>query len=138
MNVKQHPIARRNVLKALVAGVIASVSFKALGMSGENQKEVKEKMNINVIVRFEVKPEKVAEFTTILESVKADLPKVRGCVGVNIFRNSSASNKFTLVETWENEKLHQDHIAKLSNDGTWDMIVSHLSKDPESDYFIQI
>ena len=138
MSDKQHQIARRNALKAIVAGVTVAVSFKALAISGENLKEVKEKMNTNVIISFEVKAKKVAEFTKILESVKTDLPKVEGCISVNIFKSSSVSNKFTLVETWETKELHQAHIGRLSKNGTWDMIASHLSKDPESDYFTQL
>lgn len=127
---------RRNILKAISAGVTLAINFEALALSGENQKEVKNKMNTNVIVRFEVKTEKVAEFTKILDSVKTDLPKINGCISVNIFKSSSVTNKFTLVETWETKESHQTHIGNLSKDGTWDMIASNLSKDPESDYFI--
>ena len=95
-------------------------------------------MSINVIVSFDVKMKKIGEFTKILDSVKINLPKVEGCICVNIFKCSSVPNKFTLVETWETKELHQTHISKLSKDGSWDMIASHLSKDPESDYFTQL
>lgn len=132
----RHQAIRRSALKVVVTCV--AVNFKALAIPGGNQKEVKEKMKTTVIVSFEVKNDKVIAFTEILNSVKIGLPKIKGCIGVNIFKNSTIANKFTLVETWESEELHQDHISHLSKDGTWDMITSHLSKDPESDYFLQL
>ena len=134
----QHRIVRRNALKAIVAGLTVAVNFKALALTDENKNEVKDKMNTNVIVNFKVKMEKVAEFTKILDSVKTDLPKVKGCISVNIFKNTSTANKFTLVETWETKELHQTHIDKLAKNGAWDVIALHLSKDPESGYFTQL
>lgn len=120
-----------------MAAAIVAINFKPLALSGENPQEMKEKMNINVIVSFDVKMDKIAEFSKILENVKSDLPKVEGCVSVDIFKSSASPNKFTLVETWETKKSHQAHIDSLSKNGTWDIIASHLTKDPESDYFIQ-
>lgn len=139
MSDKYHnQVIRRKLLKVVVAGVTVAVGFKALAIPGGNQKEVKEKMKTNVIVSFEVKNEKVVEFTKILNSVKTDLPKVEGCLGVDVFKSSTVVNRFTLVEEWETKELHQIHLNKLSKDGTWNIIASHLSKDPESDYFIQL
>jgi quinol monooxygenase YgiN len=92
-------------------------------------------MSIRVIVNFNVKSSKLTEFVDILNSVKTDLPKIKGCQGVNIFRNSSNSNMFTLVEKWETKDFHQVHLDKLSEDGTWELISQHLSEDPESGYY---
>lgn len=36
-------------------------------------------MSTNVIVTFQSKPEKLAEFVTLLKQAKNDLPKVAGC-----------------------------------------------------------
>ena len=135
---RQHQATRRKLLKIIATGVTVSVSLKALAISGKNQKEVKEKMKTNVIVNFEVKHDKIVEFIKILKSVKVDLPKVEGCMGVAIFKSSTADNKFTLVEEWKTKESHQTHINNLLKDGTWDMIASHLSKDPESDYLTQL
>ncbi|MBL1277547.1 MAG: antibiotic biosynthesis monooxygenase [Ectothiorhodospiraceae bacterium] len=89
----------------------------------------------HVIVNFNVKSDKAAEFVSILNNVKSELPKVEGCLGVKIFRNTSLMNKFTLVETWESKQHHQNHLSTLTEDGTWEFISSHLSIDPESSYF---
>ena len=95
-------------------------------------------MSIRVIVNFNVKSSKLTEFVGILNSVKADLPNIKGCQGVNIFRNSSNSKMFTLVEKWEKKDFHQAHLTKLSEDGTWEFISKHLSEDPETGYYNQL
>jgi quinol monooxygenase YgiN len=57
---------------------------------------------------------------------------------VAVFRSSTDENKFTLVEAWESKELHQATVDKLTGDGTWDMIISHLSAEPTTDYFDEI
>jgi len=128
---------RRKALKAILASTSITISFEALALSNENVKIRKKEMNIIVIVNFETKEDKVSDFSKILENVKIELPKVEGCLGVNIFQSSSMANQFTLVERWETKELHQANLDKLVKNGTWDTIASHLSKEPDSDYFIQ-
>jgi len=106
---RKYQITRRNALKAILASTSVAIGFKAIALP-----------------------------TKILESVKTELPKVKGCIGVNIFQSSIMTNKFTLVETWEAKELHQANLDNLSNNGTWNIIASHLAKDPSSDYFTQL
>jgi len=131
----QYLLTRRNMLKTIVAGFTVAISHSVLALPNKQEKQ---NMSVNVIVSFEAKKEKIDEFNKIMSSVKTDLPKVNGCISVNIFNSSTNEYKFTLVETWESKELHQTHIDKLLKDGTWDMIASHLSKDPKSDYFIKV
>lgn len=134
----KHQRTRRFVLKAIIAGTSVAISFKAFALSNENKKQGKKGMNAVVIVSFEAKEDKINDFAKILEGVKTELPKVNGCIDINVFQSSSMINKFTLVETWATKELHQANLDNLSKNGTWDIIVSHLSKDPSSDYFTQL
>lgn len=95
-------------------------------------------MTINVIINFEVKKESTAEFLELLSGVKHNLPNVEGCEGVSVFQNITSHNRFTLVERWENKMLHIANLDALLSDGTWDTIASHLTKEPESDYFTEL
>ena len=135
---KQYLLSRRNALKAVVAGFSVTVGHSVLALPNKHKEQEKQGMSVNVIVSFEAKKEKIDEFNKIMSSVKTDLPKVNGCISVDIFKSSTNEYKFTLVETWESKELHQTHIDKLSKDGAWEMIASHLSKDPTSDYFIAV
>ncbi|WP_223670536.1 putative quinol monooxygenase [Kangiella shandongensis] len=95
-------------------------------------------MSNNVIVHFNVKENKLPDFMEVMESVKNDLPKVEGCISVDIFRNVDNTNRFTLVETWDTVQQHQNNIRKLQEDGSWDFISGLLAKEPESAYFEQL
>lgn len=95
-------------------------------------------MSVSVIVNFNVKSTMLAEFAGLMKSVKTDLPNVEGCQGVSIYKCLSSANMFTLVEKWETKKHHQNHLAGLSEDGTWEFISNHLAEAPESDYYVQV
>ncbi|WP_395831579.1 putative quinol monooxygenase [Elstera sp.] len=92
-------------------------------------------MSINVIITFKSKPEKLVAFTEILDGVKTDLPKVDGCISVNIYNADLDPCVFTLVETWRSESDHKKHIEGVVSSGGWSHIASHLACDPSSGYF---
>ncbi len=131
-------LTRRHVLKAVVALCATTSVNYVLALPNKPKEPEKYTMSVSVIITFVAKKEKIDEFNTIMNSVKTDLPKVNGCRAVAVFRSSTDESKFTLVETWESKELHQDHLDKLTTDGTWDMIASQLSNEPESDYFFEI
>ncbi len=96
-----------------------------------------EKM-MNVIITFDVKNGKVKSFLDIMDDVKENLVKVDGCEGVKIYNDVDDASVFTLVETWKSRELHSSHISKVVESGDWDVIASHLEKDPVSSYFKKI
>jgi quinol monooxygenase YgiN len=82
--------------------------------------------------------EKQVAFQAIMESVKTDLPKVPGCLGVSVMQDLEDPCRFTLVETWESSDKHKTHIANLIANGTWAGIESHLDGQPVLGYFRQL
>jgi len=90
---------------------------------------------IVAIVTFNVKPEKYTSFLEIMESVKQDLPHVEGCDAVQLFEAKDKSGTFTLVESWESELIHQQHLAGVVESGNWAIIESHLQEPVQSAYF---
>lgn len=92
-------------------------------------------MPVNVVVQFKTLAEKQAAFLAIMETVKADLPQVPGCLAVSVMQSVEDPCRFTLVETWEDQGRHQAHIEALLADGTWAGIESHLENQPVSCYF---
>ena len=92
-------------------------------------------MTTNVIVTFNVLPEKRASFIDILNSVKNDLPTIEGCNNVQIYSDKKNNQIFTLVENWDSEEKHQSHISGVVESGDWNVIESHLAEAPKSSYF---
>ena len=92
-------------------------------------------MSITFIINFEVKDEKLSNFLNIMRSVKSELPKTEGCMGVDIHNSINNPSNYTLVERWKSKEYHQEHIKNLMNTGAWEHISSNLICDPLSDYF---
>ena len=95
-------------------------------------------MNIKFIISFEVNNNDLSKFEEILNSVKSELPKVNGCLGVSIYKSSASLNEFTLVETWKTKEDHEKHVDHLVKEGSWETISKLLLSSPKSDYFTEV
>jgi quinol monooxygenase YgiN len=93
-------------------------------------------MSVNVIVKFNVIDESLEEFRTLMDTVKANLPNVEGCNGVEIYTDKSNASVFILVENWTSEEFHKKHIAGVIESGDWKKIRTYLREDAESGYFV--
>jgi quinol monooxygenase YgiN len=131
---------RRNMLSSSLAtaGVILT-STQVMGQSLSPNTQVNSRSSVNVIITFETKPDAVAAFAALLEQVKKDLPKVKGCKGVRAFFGKDNPRIFTLVEEWETEQSHKTHIDQVIASGAWEKnIAIHLAKPPVSYYYSEL
>lgn len=92
-------------------------------------------MAVTLIIHFEVKKDKQAEFSNIMNAVKNDLPSVNGCINVGVFKNLTKPQNYTIVETWGSKERHEQHVSGLIKSGAWGEISVLLEKEPLSDYF---
>lgn len=92
-------------------------------------------MSVHLIISFRIRPERLAPFTELLEGVKASLPAVPGCTGVQVFQAVDDPLAFTLVEAWQNADLHGRHVQAMQESGQWAAVAQHLSADPVSAWF---
>ena len=96
---------------------------------------VENKLDIQLIITFHIKKEKVQSFMKIVNDVKKNLPKVDGCKGVKIFQANDDKQIITFIETWENIEKHKKHIEHVVDSGDWEYISSHLIGEPKSQYY---
>jgi len=96
---------------------------------------VENKLDIQLIITFHIKKEKLQSFMKIVNDVKKNLPKVDGCKGVEIFQANDDKQIITFIETWENIEKHKKHIEHVVDSGDWEYISSHLIADPKSQYY---
>jgi len=95
-------------------------------------------MYVTFIITFDVKNEKLSDFSNLMSEVKSELPKTKGCMGVTIHNSIDKPSSYTLVETWESKESHEKHVKNLVDTGEWDNISNHLAADPVSDYYKEI
>ncbi|WP_193367015.1 putative quinol monooxygenase [Pelagibius marinus] len=91
-----------------------------------------------VIVTFEPEAGSADEFHRLMQSVKADLPKVKGCDSVLVLRHGSAETQYTLVEEWQDAALHSAHLERMVSSGAWAKLEALLSAPPCSDFYVPL
>jgi quinol monooxygenase YgiN len=93
---------------------------------------------VTQIITFRSKPEMLGEFAGVMHSVKSSLPQIPGCKAIRIHQGTDDPCVFTLVETWDSEDRHREHIAGLVADGSWAQISTLLAGEPESRYYAEL
>lgn len=66
----------------------------------------------NVIVFFDVKPEKRQTFIDAIAEVTPHARQAKGNARFNLFQYQANENKFVLVESWESIAHHEFHLAQ--------------------------
>ncbi len=94
-------------------------------------------MSVSVIVNFRVKANCTSDFEALLNTVKTQLPKVEGCLGLSVYQNIEESALFTLVEQWDSQQVHQKHLQSTVESGAWESLEALLTEDPCSAYMNQ-
>lgn len=87
------------------------------------------------IIHFHVAELGLSEFGEAMQQLLSELPKVSGCSAVAIFQNNDDPARFTAVETWDSQADHQQHVAGLVADGSWDRLSGLLQSEPSGAYF---
>lgn len=131
---------RRNMLSSSLAAASIMLSSTA-GQAQTSASPAQTNLTavVKLIITFETKPDAVTAFTTLLEQVRQDLPKVAGCKGVRVFLGKDNPRVFTLVEDWESESAHKAHINQVIASGAWEKhIAIHLTKPPVSYYYTEL
>ena len=124
---------RRELLKK-------SLAYTLLLSSVDSVAKVKKdkNMDIQLIITFHIKKEKLSSFMEIVKEVKTNLPQVDGCKSVQIFQADDDKHIITFIETWQNIQMHKKHIKRVIDSGDWTYILSHLIDEPISQYFYEV
>ncbi|VAW70143.1 hypothetical protein MNBD_GAMMA10-2598 [hydrothermal vent metagenome] len=95
-------------------------------------------MSISFIIKFEVKEDAKAEFSSVMNNVRLNLPESRGCISVDIHRGSENESSYILVEKWETREFHEKHVEGLLSSGEWEKMASLLSEEPTGEYYTKM
>ena len=94
--------------------------------------------SIQVIVTFNVQPQSLSAFHSLLTQVRSELPQVPGCTAVRTLQSTASPTVFTLIEDWASEHAHRRHLDQLQNSGAWEGVARHLTCPPESRYYVDL
>ena len=64
-------------------------------------------MSYQLLVEFNVKPEKLADFVEIMQGAKSAIAGAAGCNGVQVLVSEDQPNKIVLSEHWATKEQHE-------------------------------
>ena len=89
---------------------------------------------VYLIINFDVRPEKQAEFEEIMQGVSVSMQSEDGFEEAFVFLDGDNPNRFTLIERWTSRSLHHEHYERIVKSGDWAHILSLLKAEPELSY----
>ncbi len=87
-----------------------------------------------LVIQFDVRAERLAEFTDIMAGVKQAMKTEEGFEDAYVLTGMDAPHQFILIERWRNKKLHLEHFDKIVASGDWQNIREMLSSAPVMQY----
>lgn len=91
-------------------------------------------MAIHLLIRFEVKEDRLDDFTPIMQNIERDMASEAGFESATVYRDVDDPRVFTLVEIWSSRKRHEEHFDRIVATGDWANILTMLQKDPVMGY----
>ncbi len=88
----------------------------------------------HLIIRFNVKSDRLGDFLPIMEGVSSDMASENGFVAARVYRDVDDPLSFTLIEEWASRDDHQEHFKAINGSGDWDNILGMLTRDPDMSY----
>ena len=87
-----------------------------------------------LVIQFNVKDERLAEFTDIMLGVKQAMTTEAGFEDAYVLNGLDAPNPFILIERWHSKELHLEHFDRIVASGDWKNIRGMLSSAPVMQY----
>jgi quinol monooxygenase YgiN len=115
----------RNVY-AIVLAVAALLGLSAPARADEAP--------VTLIVEFDVKPDRLADFLPIAETIGTSMVAEAGFVSAAAYRDLADPNRFTFVEIWSSQALHRAHYDRIVASGDWARIGAMTAGPPALRY----
>lgn len=95
-------------------------------------------MSVIVNVSFTVKTDSINAFLELMKGVQKELPSVPSCESLIVSQGVDEPERFILVEHWQSQSAHQQHIKGLVDSGAWNTVSQHLLEAPSLTYLQEI
>lgn len=119
----------KNTARILVGACLFLVFIGGVVMA----QDVDEKP-VYLIIQFEVRAERLEEFTRIMSGVKQAMTTESGFEDAHVLTGIDAPNQFILIERWQSKALHLEHFDRIVASGDWKNLREMLSSAPVMQY----
>ena len=93
-------------------------------------------MSITLLVRLTAKPGQGKDLAGLLRPMPSE-NDLEGCLGWDVFVNTTNPDEVLILEHWQSTKAHQDFMTDLTKAGTLEPIFKHV-ESAERTYFVEI
>ena len=90
--------------------------------------------SVHLVIRFEVKEDRLSDFMPIMQNVERDMASEAGFESARVLRDVDDPRVFTLIEKWSTRAHHEEHFDKIVASGDWASILAMQQKDPLMSY----
>ncbi len=116
-------------IRMLIVAFLLSITVgEKTVMAGEGN------AGVYLIINFDVRPERQAEFEDIMRGVSSAMQSEAGFEEAFVFLDGDVPNKFVLIERWQSKALHREHYDRIVQSGDWAHILSMLKAEPSMSY----
>jgi len=91
-------------------------------------------MSITVTLTFSIRPERVDEFRSLLESLLPDTRAYDGCLNVDVYQDQGYPGTIILLEDWLSKQHQQKYQAWRDESGIADVVGPFLAGEPSFSY----
>lgn len=87
-----------------------------------------------LVIQFDVREERLAEFTEIMTGVKSAMKTEEGFEDAYVLKGIDVPHQFILIERWRSKELHLEHFDRIVASGDWKNIRDMLASAPVMQY----
>ena len=91
-------------------------------------------MSITVTLTFTIRPERVDEFRSLLESLLPDTRAYDGCLNVDVYQDQGYPGTIILLEDWLSKQHQEKYQAWRDESGIADVVGPFLAGKPSFSY----
>lgn len=118
--------------------LLAAACLLAAEIGGRVMAAEKSEEPTYLVIQFDVRMERLAEFTDIMMGVKQAMQTEEGFQDAFVLRGLDAPGQFILVERWQSKELHLEHFDRIVASGEWQNIRGMLNSAPVMQYTTQL
>lgn len=95
-------------------------------------------MSSHLLVCFVAAAAHADDLERRLRLAAANLPAVPGCRGATLYRDRSATDRFVLLEEWDDETAHAVHLNAYVQGREWQAITDSLAEQPQGRWLHEV
>lgn len=124
----------KSALLSVISCLVIVMGASCNAQPAQTESHMEKTSSSHLIIRFNVKADRLNDFLPIMEGVSTDMASETGFIAARVYRNVDDPLSFTLIEEWATREDHQRHFDDINASGAWQGILDMLTTNPDMSY----